>query len=294
MRTYQELSVPVEGGFLRAIHWGPMPDDARATVIAVHGITASSRSMVGIAEYVADDICFVAVDLRGRGDSADLPGPYGMAAHGDDVLAVADHIRADSFIAAGHSMGAYVVANLAARSDRVSAVVMWDGGFPLPIPEGADPDQVIEAVIGPAIARLSMTFDSEDAYFDFWKAHPAFEEWTPTCEEYFRYDIAGEPGELRPRPNEEAIRADGRQLVVDEEAVTALDRVAQPVELVRCTRGLMNEPGGLIPAEAAEAIAARLGNITLHTLDTNHYALGLGDGAPAAAAAIERALTRIA
>jgi pimeloyl-ACP methyl ester carboxylesterase len=294
MRAFTELSVPVEGGFLRAIHWGPMPADARATVIAAHGITANSRSLIGIAEHIADDICFVAVDLRGRGDSADLPGPYGMAAHGDDLLAVADHIGAETFVAAGHSMGAYVVANLAARSDRVTSVVLWDGGFPLPVPEGVEPDQVIEAVIGPAIARLSMTFESEDAYFDFWKAHPAFEEWTDTCEAYFSYDLGGEAGAFRPRPNEEAIRADGRQLVVDEEAINALRRVHQPVELVRCTRGVMNEPGGLIPEPFAEAAAAEMDNLDLHTVDTNHYALGLGDGAAHAAAAVERAITRVA
>jgi hypothetical protein len=58
MRPFTELPAPVEGGFARAIHWGPMPPEARATVIAAHGTTANSRSLVGIAEYVADDFCF--------------------------------------------------------------------------------------------------------------------------------------------------------------------------------------------------------------------------------------------
>lgn len=292
MRAHTSLSVPVPGGHLRAIHWGPSTADARATVIAVHGITANSRSMTGLAEHVGPDVCLVAPDLRGRGESADLPGPYGMATHGEDLLALADQLGADRFVAAGHSMGAYVVTNLAARSARVSAAVLWDGGFPLPAPEGLDPDAVIEAVVGPAVARLSMTFESFDAYLDFWRAHPAFEGVDEHLERYLRHDLGGEPPTLRPRPNEAAVRADGRQLVTDTEAIEALRRVTQPIELVRATRGIMNEPGGLIPVELAEAAAAEMDNLALHTVDTNHYTLLLGDGAESAAAAVERAITR--
>lgn len=294
MRDHVPLSVEVPGGFLRALHWGPAAADARATVIAVHGITASSSSMLAVADLLAPDLCLVAVDLRGRGDSADLPGPFGMAAHGDDVLAVADAMGTDRFVAAGHSMGAYVVTSLAARSDRVTAAVLWDGGFPLPSPEGRDPDEVIEAVVGPAIARLSMTFPTEEAYFDFWRAHPAFDEWNEYVEAYLRYDLGGDPPTLRPRPNEAAVRFDGRQLVVDREAIEALQRVEQPIELLRAERGLMDEPGGLVPRELAEAAAETMPNLALHHVDANHYTLLLGEGAEAAAAAVERAVTRAA
>ncbi|MEX1280433.1 MAG: alpha/beta hydrolase, partial [Acidimicrobiia bacterium] len=259
-----------------------------------HGITASSYSMAAVADLLAPDLCFVAVDLRGRGDSADLPGPFGMAAHGDDVLAVADAMGVDHFVAAGHSMGAYVVTNLAARSDRVAAAVLWDGGFPLPSPEGLDPDEVIEVVVGPAIARLSMTFPTEDAYFDFWRAHPAFSEWNDHLEAYLRYDLGGEPPTLQPRPTEEAVRFDGRQLVAEAEVIEAVRRVPQPIELVRAERGLMDEPGGLVPRELAEAAADEMPNLALHHVDANHYTLLLGEGAEAAAAAVERAVTRTA
>ncbi len=294
MADHVPLSVAVPGGFLRALHWGPAAADARATVIATHGITASSYAMTAVADLLATDLCFVAIDLRGRGDSADLPGPFGMAAHGDDVLAVADAMGADRFVAAGHSMGAYVVTNLAARSDRVSAAVLWDGGFPLPSPEGRDPDEVIEAVVGPAIARLSMTFPTEAAYVDFWRAHPAFTTWDDHLDAYVRYDLGGEPPTLRPRPNEAAVRFDGRQLVVDREAIEALGRVRQPIELVRAERGLMDEPGGLVPRALAEAAAEDMPNLALHHVDANHYTLLLGEGVEAAAAAVERAVTRTA
>jgi pimeloyl-ACP methyl ester carboxylesterase len=294
MRDHVPLSVAVPGGFLRALHWGPAAADARATVLAVHGITASSYAMAAVADRLAPDLCFVAIDLRGRGDSADLPGPFGMAAHADDVLAVADVMGADRFVAAGHSMGAYVITNLAARSDRVAAAVLWDGGFPLPSPAGADPDAVIEAVVGPAIARLAMTFPTEAAYFDFWRAHPAFHEWNDHVETYLRYDLGGEPPSLRPRPNETAVRFDGRQLVVDREVIEALRRVRQPIEFVRAERGLMDEPGGLVPRALAEAAADEMPNLALHHVDANHYTLLLGEGAEAAAAAVERAVTRAA
>lgn len=292
MRPFTELSVPVTGGTLRAIQWGPAPDEARATVLAAHGITASSRSMTAIAEEVPEDVCFVALDLRGRGDSSELPEPYGIQQHCDDMLAVADHLGADTFVAAGHSMGAYVVANLATRTDRASAIVMWDGGFPLPAPVDLDPDAVIEAVIGPAIARLTMTFESVEAYFDFWRVHPSFTEWTEHVETYLRYDLGGEPPELRPRPNEAAIRADGRQLVVDTETINAVQRVTCPIELVRGTRGIMNDPGGLIPEEAAAALDAAMDHLHLDTVEANHYTLCMGEGAARAWEAVERAIAR--
>ena len=39
------------------------------------------------------------------------------------------------------------------------SVVLVDGGPPLPVPDGADPDALLEATLGPSIERLSKEFD---------------------------------------------------------------------------------------------------------------------------------------
>ena len=61
----------------------------------------------------------------------------------------------------GQSLGAYAALRAAARfPDLFSRLVLIDGGLPLPIPAGVEPDAILEATVGPAVARLKMTFDS--------------------------------------------------------------------------------------------------------------------------------------
>ena len=44
----------------------------------------------------------MAIDLRGRGQSADAPGPYGMRRHADDVAVVIERFSAAPAVIAGH------------------------------------------------------------------------------------------------------------------------------------------------------------------------------------------------
>lgn len=294
MRSFTTHSVPVAGGMLRAIEWGP--GTGRATVIAIHGITANSRSMIGLAEAVDPAVRLVAVDLRGRGDSCDLPGPYGMEAHARDVESVADHLGVDEIVVLGHSMGA-VVSTMSALllPDRVAGLVLVDGGLPLPIPADVDPGLVLGAVLGPALARLSMTFDSMSSYFDFWRQHPAFTEWSLTVEAYLRYDIGGEEPALRPRASEAAITEDGADLIANHSTTAHLRRVSQPIEVLRVDRGIMNEPPGMIPPGVYEPVVAAMPNLAMTSSSAfNHYSvLTTEAGAATVNEALERLLARI-
>ncbi|MEO8693823.1 MAG: alpha/beta fold hydrolase, partial [Acidimicrobiales bacterium] len=186
-------SVAVDGGTLTVGLSGPEPSQARATVIAAHGITASSVSWNAVARALPDDVSLVAVDLRGRGASASLPPPFGMRAHSEDLLRVIDAFSLDAVVAAGHSMGGYVTSMLAAtHPTRVRALVLIDGGFPLPVPVGLPPEQIVEAVVGPAVSRLSMTFANREEYHEFWRRHPAFlrgDAWNDDVVAYLDYDL---------------------------------------------------------------------------------------------------------
>ena len=190
------LNVAVDGGDLRVLLWGT----GKRVAVAVHGITASGMSWQAVARHMPPDWTLAAPDLRGRGYSHDLPGPYGLDRHARDVAAVLRHFGGRPVLA-GHSMGAYV-ALLArdAHPELVRRLVLVDGGLPLPVPEGIDLDATLDATLGPAIARLGQTFPSIEAYLDFWRAHPALaDHWTADVEAYVRYDLAGEPGLLRSR-----------------------------------------------------------------------------------------------
>ena len=70
-------------------------------------------------------------------------------------------------------MGAFVAVLLAARApDRVSDLILIDGGVPLRLPANVTREAISLDVLGPAAARLSMTFADHGAYRDFWRAHP--------------------------------------------------------------------------------------------------------------------------
>jgi lipase len=155
--TYRVHDVPTGGGTLRVGEWGP-DDPSVATVVAVHGITASHLAWAVIAEAMPH-VRLIAPDLRGRGRSAGLPGPYGMARHAADLEAVIEALELPRAILLGHSMGAFVAVVAASRyPDRFSEVFLIDGGLPLAIPAGMSKEDLVGATIGSAVRRLSMTF----------------------------------------------------------------------------------------------------------------------------------------
>ncbi|KAB8181404.1 alpha/beta hydrolase [Microbispora catharanthi] len=265
-----EVAVP--GGRLRIARFGGGP----RLIIAAHGITASLMSWRAVAEALPPGWSLVAVDLRGRGHSADLPGPYGLDRHAEDLERVADHVGADgTSVLTGHSMGAYVAA-LHGAHRRYARVVLVDGGLPLPLPPGADPDEVLEATLGPAIVRLSQTYPNVDAYLDFFRAHPALaDDWSPLIEEYVRYDATGPDGAVRSRAREDAVRQDGRWLLTEHEAIgTALKAVDPAPLLLRAPRGLLNQDVGMLPDDLTARWAAELPGLRDEVVpDCNHYTI---------------------
>jgi pimeloyl-ACP methyl ester carboxylesterase len=287
------LDVPVPGGTLRVGSAGPPPSAGAPVVLAVHGITGSHRSWSPVVRSLGADVTVLAPDLRGRGGSAGLPPPYGMAAHVADLLAVLDHCGVARAVSAGHSMGAYVTTRLAAAApDRVAAAVLIDGGLALPRPPGMDADALLAAVLGPALARLSMTFPSREAYRDFWRAHPAFAgAWDDAVADYVDYDLTDDPP-LRSKVAEAPVRADGRDLLDPDVAEKALAALSCPAVLLWAPRGLQDEQRPLLPAAAIAAAQDALPQLSVRQVpDTNHYLILLRERDARVVAAAIRELT---
>ncbi|MDE3085402.1 MAG: alpha/beta hydrolase [Acidobacteriota bacterium] len=283
----EQIDVEVAGGRLRVARFGSDGE----VVLGLHGITGSSMQLVPVARRLPAGWSVVAPDLRGRGASNHLPGPYGMEAHAEDCAAVLSAVSEGPVVVLGESMGAYVAVVLAARHPEVVArLVLADGGIPLPVPPGLDPDVVLEAVLGPALARLDQVFPSRSAYLEFWRAHPAVSKaWGPEVEAYLDYDLEAVEGGFRSRARPEPVRADGREHIVDPTLVAdSLRRVRCPVTLVRAERDLLDQPTPLISDEALAPWRTRLPGLSDTVVGgANHYSLMLGDeGAGRIAAAV--------
>lgn len=267
--------VPVAGGRLTVVTWGDGPP-----VLLIHGITANHLMWVPIAELLSGDARCIAPDLRGRGESSALPGPWGMEAHVRDALATLDHLEIDKAMVVGGSMGGYVAVLLAAKHpDRVTSVGLCDGGVALPVPEGIDPEEVLRATVGPTIARLDMTFDSIGAYLEYWKSHPALAaDWSDDVEAYALYDATtDEHGKVRSKVSKEAILYDGRDLLVNREVHECIADISCPVWLVRAARNLLDEPAPLINDEMLQLWRGeRLPQLEDEMVpDVNHFTLFL-------------------
>jgi pimeloyl-ACP methyl ester carboxylesterase len=281
------LEVDVTGGRLATYRFG----SAEPCVLAVHGITSSSRAWVAVARELEGTCSLVAVDLRGRGRSNGLPGPYGVAAYVRDLLAVLDARGIDRGLVVGHSLGAYIVARLAAdHPDRVTGVVLVDGGLTIPGTADVEPQAFIDAFLGPALTRLRLRFATREAYRDWWRAHPALagkhEVADADLAAYAGHDLIGEPPELRPAVVEDAVRADAAELF---EIGEAAHRLSVPAVLLCAPRGLLDDPNPMQPLELVEAWAAEspAQRHAVQVPDTNHYTITLGaPGANAVARAI--------
>jgi lipase len=287
------FEVPVAGGALNVGYAGPPPEAAASVVLAVHGVTASHVAWRTVARELAGRTaaCLVAPDLRGRGRSATLPCPYGLATHVDDLTAVLDHVGADRAVMVGHSMGAHVAARLAADQPRRAAgLVLVDGGLPRIAPmhesEG-EPDSD-----DPAPGR--MPCDTPDEYLAGWRAHPAFTRaWDDDVEAYARYDMSHDGRTARCVVNEDAVQADSFDLVFDNVTRRAIGRVRAPVRLLRAPRGPLDDHRPVIPDDYLEAFAADHPDVDVERVpDTNHYTLILGSspGPARVAAAVEAAV----
>jgi lipase len=286
------FETPVTGGALHVARAGPPAEAAECVVLAAHGVTASLMTWQSVARVLDDRICLLAPDLRGRGHSAALPGPYGMVAHVGDLIAVLDHVGTRSAVLMGHSMGAYIAARLAAdHPERAAGLVLLDAGLPLPRPD--NPEEMLESAVANAVMRLTITFASADDYIRGWRAHPAFvEAWDEDLEAYARYDLVEDDHVARCSASPEAVRPDSRDMVLDDATRTALDRVRAPVQLLRAERGMFDDDP-LVPADELHAFSASHPSVRVEEVaDVNHYTLvmGHGPGPHRVAAAIEASL----
>jgi lipase len=286
---YDLVTAPVRGGALTAGVWN---SGTREAALAFHGITASHVSWRAVARALEPGRTMIAPDLRGRGGSRDLPGPFGMAQHAEDAVRLLDSRGVDRVDVIGHSMGGFVAMRFAADNPgRVRSITLVDGGVPLPLPADVPIEQLMKATLGPALARLEMTYPTRAAYRDFWRVHPAFiGEWNDDVEAYVDYDLVGSEPDLRSSASGTAALADSVEQGVGTVADEPWSVLTTPIAFLRAPRGLLNGPA-LYDAGYLADFAHGHSNLTIVEVpDVNHYTILLNArGAGAIADAVQSA-----
>jgi pimeloyl-ACP methyl ester carboxylesterase len=286
------IDLPVDGGDLRVAIWEPVSvvertegetKRAAPTALLVHGVTSSHLAWSFVADELPE-VRLIAPDLRGRGGSRDV-GPAGMARHAADLAAVLDGLGIERTLVVGHSMGAFVSVVFAQLyPERVSDLILIDGGLPLDVPAGLTPDEMVSHILGPTAARLSMRFGDVDEYLDLWRAHPAFvHDWSPQLEEYLAYDLVPDgAGALQPATAYETVVDDTVDMNTTTVVTDALAALRHPVRFVSVPRGLQDEPPGLYAADRLPGLLAQYPSVSADRWDGfNHYTVvmsGAGAG----------------
>ena len=284
---YEAMDVKVRGGSLRVGIWGA---ESSPPLLAIHGITASHLAWQLVAEALPD-LRIIGPDLRGRGRSNELPGPYGFDQHADDLARLIDHLGLGPVPIVGHSMGGFVAVAVAHRHpDLISGVLLLDGGLPFVIGPEVDLDLLVASTLGPALERLDLSFESVDAYRAFWRRHPALTDaWGPALIDYVDYDLIGDVPRLHSAVSAEAVRIDAREQFATRVDDQVLARLSRPMTMITAPRGLLGAPPGLYPTDVMHRWRALLPGLEVTELDgVNHYTMVM------AAAGVAQIAPRIA
>lgn len=310
---YRTFTVATEQGPLSVGEWVPHAEVAgergnptqAPIVLAIHGVTGNHRAWPYLAAALPQ-VRILAPDLRGRGGSAGVGGPYGMRTHAEDMRRVLDAREVRQAIVVGHSMGGFVtVVTAALAPDRVSQVVLVDGGIPLtPPPENlsqsiagdtersnqktpsvspqtneTDIDAIIDHITSPIAARLQTQFSSMDEVLAYWNNHPAFAaDSTPVLADYARYDLGSSEPPLQSRVSMSAMKADSKDLLISSDVMTAVHQLPHPTHWITVERGLQNETPGLYSHELIDAWRQRLPHVQWrHVEDINHYTIVMSE-----------------
>jgi len=106
-------------------------DKPLGTIICIPGLTRNSADFSLLCEHLSQQYRVIAVDLRGRGQSAYDPNPnnYFPGIYAEDIMTLLDELQLSSVVLIGTSLGGLVSMLVAAqRPNRVSAVIMNDIG----------------------------------------------------------------------------------------------------------------------------------------------------------------------
>ncbi|MHB8450297.1 MAG: alpha/beta fold hydrolase [Mycobacteriales bacterium] len=267
VRTCREGRV----GGLAVVDWagdGPV-------ILGLPGLGSTGWSWSWLAEQLPD-ARLVAPDLCGRGGSAGLGGPGGLARHAVDVRRVAEELDLRDVVIVGHSMGAFL-APLAARelAGRVDRVVLIDGGIPPKQPWFMTP-LAVRLLFRAGLKKLAGPWPDVETFTRELggKALRSRPELVPLLAELARHDlVAGPDGKLRPRLDRDLIVGDALDTFFGAGAGAVQAGLEVPTHLLWCTSGRHDGARPMYTANVVEEWRHRLPALTSERVAANHVTL---------------------
>jgi pimeloyl-ACP methyl ester carboxylesterase/DNA-binding SARP family transcriptional activator len=240
--------VPLAEVTIHVLDW----PGAEPPVLGIHGSGLSGYSLTSLAERLAPDVRFVALDLRGHGFSDKPPSGYDLEHHVADVVELVAALGLRRPVLLGHSAGGTVAAFAASRIDAAGLILL----------EGMIGDRAFTenaaAQAAPIVESLERRFAGFDVYRAEQLAHSRRVPWSDEAERvadrWMHYDLAPLPdGTYRRRALRQAVEAEWASIVAAD-SLGALARLRCPV-LVAQALGLWL--GGR-PYFTDEIVAAQL------------------------------------
>jgi len=240
------------------------------TVLCVHGISASCRCWDNVAEALTPQHSVLAMDLRGRGLSEKPASGYSVSHHCRDIEALLKHQDINQVIILGHSLGALIGLELAARfPEKVKRLILVDGGGQLT----KEQREKVFAGIQPTLNRLGKIFPSKEAYLDLMKSNPLLQPWTSMLETYYLYELEEADGGVRSRVKAEHIKEEAENLT-GYDVTGFYSRIKCPVLILRAPEGMTTPDNILLPEKALEKMLREIFNVKYVDIPgTNHYSI---------------------
>ena len=268
------------------LHYRDYPGCAdRPPILCLPGLTRNARDFEGVAARLSPDWRVIAVDFRGRGDSAYAKDAmtYVPLTYAQDVERLLDELKIDKVVAFGTSLGGIVTMLIAAMGrTKLAGALLNDIG---PVIEADGLDR-IKSYVGKTHAWATWVHAARALSEMNAVIYPDYklEDWLVMAKRLCRLTPAGRIVPDYDKNIAEPFRVPGGEAGVD--LWPALDALADVPTLI--VRGALSD---LFSDETATAMAARLKAATLVTVPDVGHAPTLDE--PEAVAAIEALLARL-
>jgi pimeloyl-ACP methyl ester carboxylesterase len=239
-------------------------------ILCVHGITANCRCWDVLAAALTPEFRVMAMDLRGRGQSAKPAAGYSLDHHLRDINCLLDDLQLERAVIMGHSLGAFIgLAFAAQHPQRTDRLILVDGAGDLSV------EQFDKVFVGikPALDRLGQIFPSADAYLDKMKQAPYLHPWTPAVETYCRYEIEAVEGGVRTNIDPAHIQEEAAN-IRKVKCASFYPRVQCKVLVLRAPNGLLSQDDLLLPEDVIQKMTDEIPDVRrFDVADTNHYGI---------------------